>query len=120
MSLHVDDILIAGDNLDAINGIKQWLKSRFEMKDMSKAKYALGIKITRDPPNELLTLSQESSLENVLKRFDMMMCKPVDTPIIKSETLSGRQGPTTKEDKAIMQSKSYAQVVGSIMYAVVI
>ena len=47
----------------------------------------------------------------------MMTCKSVDTPISNSEKLSSKQGPTTKEDKAMMQGKPYAQVVGSIMYA---
>eukprot|EP00268_Persea_americana_P056282 TRINITY_DN6620_c0_g2_i1.p1 TRINITY_DN6620_c0_g2~~TRINITY_DN6620_c0_g2_i1.p1 ORF type:complete len:104 (-),score=4.75 TRINITY_DN6620_c0_g2_i1:386-697(-) len=83
--------------------MKQRLKSRFEMKDMGEAKYVLGIKITRDQPNRLLTLSRESYLETVLKRFDMMMCKLVDTPINKSENLSSKQGPTTEEDKAMMR-----------------
>ena len=47
-------------------------------------------------------------METVLKRFDMMMCMPVDTPISKSEKLSSKQGPTTEEDKVMMQGKPYA------------
>ena len=84
----MDDILIAGDQLEAIIEIKQWLKSRFEMKDMGEAEYVLGIEITRDRPNRLLTLSQGSYLETMLKRFDMAMCNPIDTPICKSIKLS--------------------------------
>ena len=80
------------NDLDVVNGMKQRLKSRFEMKDMGEAKYVLGIKITRDQPNRLLTLSRESYLETVLKRFDMMMCKLVDTPISKSGKLSANRG----------------------------
>ncbi|RWR85047.1 histidine biosynthesis bifunctional protein hisIE, chloroplastic [Cinnamomum micranthum f. kanehirae] len=84
---------------------------------MGEAIYVLGIKITHDRLNRLLTLSQESYLETVLKRFDRMMCKPIDTPISKSEKLSSKQGPTTEEDKAMMRGKSCDQVVRSIMYA---
>ena len=51
----MDDIRIARDDLDDINGIKQWLQRRFEMKGMGKAKYVLGIKITRDQLNRLVT-----------------------------------------------------------------
>ena len=55
MSLYVDDILIVGDDLDAVNGLKQWLKSRFEVKDMGEAKYVVGIKITYEScPAELV------------------------------------------------------------------
>ena len=116
LSLYVDDILITGDDLDAINGIKQWLKSTFKMKDMDEAKYVLGIKITYDRLNRLLTLSHESYLETVLKRFDMIMCQPVDIPISKSEKLSSKRGPMTKEDKAMIRGKPYAQIVRSIMH----
>ena len=84
---------------------------------MSEAKYVLGIKITRDQPNWLLTLLQKSYLETLLKRFNMMMYKPTNTPFNKSEKLSTKQGPTTEKDKAMMQGRPYAQVVGSIMYA---
>ena len=94
--LYVDDILIAGYQLETVNEIKQWLKSRFEMKDMGEAEYVIGIEITRDRLNRLLTLSQGSYLETVLKRFDMTICKPTDTPICKSIKLSSDQGPTSE------------------------
>lgn len=32
--------------------------------------------------------------------------------------LSSDQGPTTERDKEIMKTKSYAHIVGSIMYAI--
>ena len=58
------------------------------MKDMGEVEYVLGIEITHDRPNRLLTLSQGFYLEIVLKRFDMVMCKPIDTLICKSLKLS--------------------------------
>ena len=90
-------LMIASDYLDAVNGIKQWLKSRFEIKDMGEAKYVPSIKITRDLLNQLLTLSQKSYLETVLKRFNMMMCKSVDTPIDKSENCPANKGPRLRK-----------------------
>ena len=95
LSLYVDDILIAGDQLEAVNEIKQWLKSRFEMKDMGEAEYVLGIEITRDHPNRLLSLSHRSYLETVLKWFDMAMCKPIDTPICKGINYPAIRDPQT-------------------------
>lgn len=44
----MNDILIADDELEAINEIKQWLKSRFKMKYIGEVEYVFGIKITRD------------------------------------------------------------------------
>ena len=48
MSLYVDDILIAGNKMELVNTIKEWLSSTFEMKDMGEASYILGVKIQRD------------------------------------------------------------------------
>ena len=110
----MDDILIVDGDLDTVNEIKQWLKSQFGMKDIGEAKYVLGIKIIRDWPNLLLTLSHESYLKTVLKWFDMMTCKLIDTPISRSEKLSRKQGSTTEEDKELIRGKPCAQIVGSI------
>ena len=79
---------------------------------MGEVEYVLGIEITRDRPNRLLTLSQGSYLATVLKRFDMAMCKPIDTPICKSIKLSNDQRPTNEQDKEVMRMKPYAQIVG--------
>ena len=48
LSLYVDDILLASNDLNMIQSIKSWLNSKFEMKDMGEASYVLGIKIMRN------------------------------------------------------------------------
>ena len=45
LSLYVDDILIAGNDLEFVKTIKEWLSSTFEMKNMGEASYILGVKI---------------------------------------------------------------------------
>jgi len=54
VTLYVDDILLVGVNLKIIKVTKQWLSSVFEIKDMGKAKYVLGVKIVRNHPKKLL------------------------------------------------------------------
>lgn len=70
----MNDILIAGDELEVINEIEQWLKLRFKMKDMGEVEHVISNKITCDRLNKLLTLSQKSYLGIVLKRFNMITC----------------------------------------------
>ena len=48
LSLYVDDILLAGNDMEMIIATKGWLSSNFEMKDMGEADYILGVKILRD------------------------------------------------------------------------
>lgn len=59
ISLYVDDILIARNDLEYMMTIKSWLSMNFDIKDMSETNYILGIKIKRDHSKKFLTLSQE-------------------------------------------------------------
>ena len=46
--LYVDDILLIGNDVEALSTIKVWLASTFDMNDLGEASYVLGIKIFRD------------------------------------------------------------------------
>ncbi len=118
LSLYVDDILIAGSNMEMINATKEWLSSIFEMKDMGEANYVLGVKILRNRSKRFLGLSQETYIKKILERFQMHNSKPVDTPIEKACTLSLDQCPKTDEERNEMSRVPYANAVGSLMYAV--
>ena len=54
--LIVDDMLVAGYNMQDINVLKRKLAKSFSMKDLGAAKQILGI--TRDRKTRKLTLSQ--------------------------------------------------------------
>ena len=99
LSLYVDDILLAGNNLKSVLTIKKWLSSNFEMKDMGEAEYILAVKIQRDRSKIILSLSQESYINKILERFNMKDCRPMDTHISYGETLSNQMCPKTKSDK---------------------
>ena len=55
--LYVDDMLVAGTNMQDINVLKKKLANSFLMKDLGVAKKILGMRITRDKKNHKLTLS---------------------------------------------------------------
>ena len=54
--LYVDDMLVAGSNMDHIKGLKCQLAHAFSMKDLGAAKKILGMKICRDKKNKKLIL----------------------------------------------------------------
>ena len=58
LSLYVNDILLAGNDVEMIVATKEWLFSNFEMKDMGEVDYILGVKIFRDHSKKILGLSQ--------------------------------------------------------------
>ena len=59
LTLYVDDILLARNNMEYLLTIKKWSSFNFQMKDMKEASYILGVKIHRNRSKRLLTLFQE-------------------------------------------------------------
>ena len=43
--LYVDDILLIGNDVRVMSSVKVWLSSQFDMKDLGKANFILGIKL---------------------------------------------------------------------------
>ena len=117
LSLYVDDILLAGNSKEMIDTVKRWLSSNFEMKDMGEDSYVLGVKIVRHRAKRLLGLSQETCIKRMLERYHMQDSKPMDTSVDKSLSLSYDMCPRTLEEKEKMLRVLYANVVGSLMYA---
>jgi len=117
LTLCVNDILFAGNNMGMIQTSKEWLSSIFEMQDMDEARYVLGVEIIQNRAKKLLGLSQEAYINKVLERFRMHHSKPMDTPVEKGLTLGLEQFPKTDKEKERMNNILYANAVGSLMYA---
>jgi hypothetical protein len=68
--LYVDDILLIGNDVELLNGVKEFLNGKFSMKDLGEAAYVLGINY-RDRSRRLLALSQSTYIDKVLKSSRM-------------------------------------------------
>ena len=67
LMLYVDDILLIGNDVRVMSSVKIWLSSQFDMKDLGKANFILGIKHWRDRKNRMAGLSQARYIDNVLE-----------------------------------------------------
>ncbi|KAE8689304.1 paired amphipathic helix protein Sin3-like 3-like [Hibiscus syriacus] len=63
--LYVDDMLVAGSDMQKIINLKQKLSKQFAMKDLGAAKQILGMRIKRDTKSETLMLSQAEYINKV-------------------------------------------------------
>ena len=115
--LYVDDILLMGNDIPTLHGVKSWLGKCFSMKDLGEAAYILGIKIYRDRSRRLLGLSQSAYIDKILKRFKMQDSKKGSLPMPQGTVLSSSQSPSTKVELEKMNGIPYASAIGSIMYA---
>ena len=97
--LYVDDILLVGNDVELLKSVKEYLNSKFSMKDLGEVAYILGIKIYRDRSRRLLALCQSTYLDKILKKFDMHLAKKGLVPVVKGKTLSMAQCPVTAHDK---------------------
>ncbi|CAN1807780.1 Retrovirus-related Pol polyprotein from transposon TNT 1-94 [Linum perenne] len=117
--VYVDDMLVAGSDLDEIRRLKKQLSNEFDMKDLGAAKQILGMRINRDKQKGVLQLSQAEYIRRVLKRFNISDAKPVSTPLASHFRLSKDQSPKDAEEEEYMAKVPYASAVGSLMYAMV-
>ncbi|KAI3710140.1 hypothetical protein L2E82_39914 [Cichorium intybus] len=115
--LYVDDILLFGNDIPTLKGVKTFLENCFSMKDLGEAAYVLGIKIYRDRSKRLIGLSQSVYIDKILKRFKMQDSKRGFLPIPHGTILSKSQCPSTRTELERMKHVPYASAIGSIMYA---
>ena len=105
--LYVDDIVIASRNTTRVNEIKNALHNKFEVKDLGRVNYYLGIEINQT--REKITLSQRGLIK-ILPRFGMGECKPIGSPMALGAKLDESSG-IEKEN-----SFPYREVIGALMY----
>ena len=79
LAVYVDDLLIFSNQKAQRENLKSNLMKKFDMKDLGIATKCLGMNITRNVGGKRLCIDQRQYAEEVLRRFNMCDCKPVDT-----------------------------------------
>nr|GEW10476.1 zinc finger, CCHC-type [Tanacetum cinerariifolium] len=81
--------------MDLVDLTKEFLSSRFYMKDMREADVILGIRIKHESNG--IVISQSHYIEKVLKKFNYSDCTPVSIPLDTCEKLMPNKGPTVSQ-----------------------
>ena len=77
--VYVDDLIITGDNETEVQQTKTNLSVRFQMKDLGELKHFLGLEVDRT--KNVLFLCQHKYAQDLLKKYGMIECKLISTPI---------------------------------------
>ncbi|KAG2397159.1 Retrovirus-related Pol polyprotein from transposon RE1 Retro element 1 [Vigna angularis] len=106
--LYVDDLLITGSNLTHINELKKVMQLEFEMTDLGKLSYFLGMEFTYTEAG--MILHQRKYVKELLERFNMSVCNPTRSPMEVNLKL------VDDENEADSEETLFKQIVGSLRF----
>ncbi|XP_019054057.1 PREDICTED: uncharacterized protein LOC109114973 [Nelumbo nucifera] len=109
--LYVDDMIITGDDLQGISTLKIFLSKQFEMKDLGRLTYFLGIEVSSNQSGYYL--SQAKYATDLVSRAGLTGTKTVNTPIEPNAHFS------TTDGTPLSDCTLYRQLVGSLVYLIV-
>ena len=109
----MDDLLVIGGNIEAMEKIKAQLRDRFKMTDMGDVSRALGLQVTRNRAEKTLKIDQEDYTKSALERFGFANCKPMLTPGY------GPDFSTKQPEETLLnadEKQRYQAIAGTVMY----
>jgi hypothetical protein len=109
--VYVDDIIITGNNEDAISDIKRFLAKAFSIKDLGNLSYFLGIEVSRSKKG--IFLCQRKYTLDILSDSGMTGCRPSDFPMEPHLRLRPNDG-SPLPDPTI-----YRRLIGRLLYLAV-
>ena len=94
----------------------EYLKREFEMKDLGKTKYCLGLEI--EHRSNGILVHQSAYTEKILKRFHMDNAHPLSTPMVV-RTLDPKKDPFRPKEngeKILGPEVPYLNAIGALLY----
>lgn len=107
----VDDMLIASSDSTRSAALVAFLKARFDIKDMGEPTKFVGLEITRDRANKLITLYQRKYASDIVKRFNLQDAYGCLLPITQGTQLESFNETDKPADQHL-----YQRMLGSVMY----
>lgn len=105
--IHVDDLLVAGNDQKLIEELMGLVGSKFEIKNLGGVKHYLGIDIERDSEGRFM-ISQPSYIAKIVQEAGLDDAKkskfPLDTGYVK------------QEGKLLESNEEYRKLIGMLLY----
>lgn len=108
VSIYVDDLLFTSNDEELLNEFKRSMKDEFDMTDLGKMRYFLGIEVIQKADG--IFICQRKYVAELIERFGMQNYNFVCNPIVPGQKV-GRDEAGVKVDSTL-----YKQMVGSLMY----
>ncbi|MCH79575.1 hypothetical protein A2U01_0000327 [Trifolium medium] len=106
--IKLDAIILAGNDIGEITGIKSFLHRSFRINDLGNLKYFLGLEISRSKTG--IHLCQRKYALDVLSDTGLLASKQASTPMQRGTKLSQDSGTQ------LTDPESYRRLVGKLIY----
>jgi hypothetical protein len=117
VAVFVDDLFVFASDPSLIPELHSELEKKYKVKFDGALSWILGISIHIKPG--LVQMSQESYIDSLVERFNMVEAAPAKSPL-PSVTLNRSQCPTEGSPEwNEMQDKPYRQMIGALNYLAV-
>ncbi|GKB19225.1 ribonuclease H-like domain-containing protein [Tanacetum coccineum] len=109
--VYVDDKIITGNSLTEIDKFKQFLKTKFMIKDLGKLKYFLGIEVLETSKG--VCLNQRKYCLELINEFGLLAGKPSNLPMQPNISFSGEASDT---NLVLDNMTEYQKLIGKVIY----
>ncbi|RVW61442.1 Retrovirus-related Pol polyprotein from transposon RE1 [Vitis vinifera] len=106
--VYVDNIIVIGNYEREKHEVKQVLATEFEIKELGKLKYFLGIEVAYSI--QRIFISQQKYVTNLLAETGKIGCKPISTPMDPNHKLREAQ------EEPMVDKRMYQRLVGRLIY----
>lgn len=106
--VYVDDLLVTGNDLTSIRHLQEFLSSKFQLKDLGKLKYFLGIEVARSTKG--IFINQRKYILDILTDAGQSGCRPASTPMEQHLKLTADSG------EPLSDPSPYRRLIGRLIY----
>ena len=113
--VYVDDLNLVGTP-EELTKTAEYLKKEFEMKDLGKTKFCIGLQIEHFPNGVLV--HQSTYIKKILKRFNMDKAHPLNSPMVvrSLDVKNDPFRPCEKGEELFGPEVPYLSAIGALMY----
>ena len=115
IAVYVDDLNLVGTP-EELKTTAKYLKKEFEMKDLGKTKFCIGLLIEHFPNRVLV--HQSTYIKKILKRFNMDKTHPLSSPMVvrSLDVKKDPFRPCEKGEELLGPEIPYLSAIGALMY----
>lgn len=110
VGVYVDDLLVTGTSIEAIKEFKTQMTESFDMSDLGKLTYYLGLEVEQG--KDYICLKQAGYAKKILSKAGMHECNPTKIPLHPKEVINKDEGGTP------VDPTNFKSIVGGLRYLV--